>query len=147
MQTFLPEYTIEKSLRHLDDKRLGKQRVEAMQLVNCHERLQAARLTDPDARVPWCRHPAYIMWSENIPALKWYHNLAIDEWERRGFRNTMTRYRGVGPHVRLPEWWYDHRMREVVRTHRANLMRKEPLHYIQYGWKCDVTSPYYWPTP
>ena len=34
MQTFLPYSDINESLRVLDDKRLGKQRVESLQIIN-----------------------------------------------------------------------------------------------------------------
>jgi len=32
-------------------------------------------------------------------------------------------------------------------SHRANLLRKEPEHYGQFGWTEDPSLPYVWPIP
>jgi len=52
MQTFTPYSDFEESLRTLDLKRLGKQRVEVIQIVRA--------LTVPG--YAWSSHPAVLMW-------------------------------------------------------------------------------------
>ena len=53
MQTFVPFADFEKSMRTLDSKRLGKQRVEVIQIVRA--------LTVPG--YAWSSHPAVLMWN------------------------------------------------------------------------------------
>ncbi|HEX4148137.1 MAG TPA: pyrimidine dimer DNA glycosylase/endonuclease V, partial [Pirellulales bacterium] len=77
MHTFLPYPNFERSLRCLDNQRLGKQRLEAMQILRCHEGLMRS----------WTNHPAVLMWREHPRWLKQYYNACLAEWERRGFRN------------------------------------------------------------
>ena len=79
MQTFLPYPDFAESLRVLDSRRLGKQRLEAMQLL-------LAISADGSG---WSHHPAAAMWRGYTNALKQYHNLAIGEWVRRGYLNRM----------------------------------------------------------
>lgn len=52
MQTFLPYSSFKDSARVLDRQRLGKQRVENMQIITA--------LLDPD--YGWQNHPAVNMW-------------------------------------------------------------------------------------
>ena len=137
MQTFLPFPSFHDSLRVLDNKRLGKQRLEAMQLVNSTLKLKI----DPNARIGWANHPARSMWNGYLDALKLYHNLAIDEWVRRGFKNTMVQY-DLPEVVPMPPWMGQEKFHA---SHRANLLRKDPIFYGQYGWTDDPTTPYFWP--
>src|SRR3546814_13031822 len=64
MQTFLPYPDCRRSLECLDTRRLGKQRVEAMQLLNAAQRTTGG----------WIRHPAKLMWAGHEEALRLYHN-------------------------------------------------------------------------
>ena len=59
MQTFLPYPSFARSAAALDPSRLGKQRVEAFQL------LRANTIAD----YGWRHHPAAKMWSGHLPAL------------------------------------------------------------------------------
>jgi hypothetical protein len=129
MQTFLPLADFRDSLKALDYRRLGKQRVEAMQIVNT--------LTGLSTR-GWINHPAVKMWRKNVPALMYYHDLAIEEWIRRGYRNTMKLYE-VGPNVDYPSWFGD---MEFHISHQANLYHKSPADYPQ--WQMDFRE-YKWP--
>jgi len=140
MQTFLPYSDFAESLKVLDNKRLGKQRLEAMQLVNSTLKLAA----DPSAKVGWANHPARTMWRGYLDALKLYHNLSILEWTRRGFKNTMKLY--IIPFdkdIVMPPWLGHERFHA---SHRANLLRKDAVHYGQFGWTECPSMPYYWPT-
>ena len=86
MQTFLPYSDIRQSLKVLDNKRLGKQRVEAFQIINA---ITGRPKLDGTPYKGWLNHPCSVMWKKFIPALKFYHNCCIDEWVSRGFVNTM----------------------------------------------------------
>jgi len=130
MQTFLPYPSIQASLRCLDNKRLGKQRVEAMQIINA--------LTDGSA---WSNHPAVLMWKGYIPTLKYYHNCAIDEWVARGFNNTMEK---IPPMGKIIKPWYLG-VSKFHASHRSNLLRKDPEFYSQWGWQVEHNLFYLWP--
>ena len=92
MQTFLPYSCFTKSAQVLDKKRLGKQRVEAMQIINVLEGRGRG----------WENHPCTIMWDGYVEALKLYHNAVVMEWISRGYNNTMTLFE-VGELV-IPRW-------------------------------------------
>ena len=137
MQTFLPYDCFYESAKALDYRRLGKQRVEAMQLVNSTNKL----LQDPNAKVGWANHPARTMWTGYMDALKHYHNVVVEEWISRGFKNTMKLYE-LPSSIVLPHWLGDER---IHASHRANLIRKDPAHYSQFNWSESPDMPYYWP--
>ena len=87
MQTFLPYADFSKTIKVLDYKRLGKQRVEALQILKA--------LHDP--KNGWYHHPAVKMWVGYDEALKHYMNCCIREWILRGYENTMIMPRVVKP--------------------------------------------------
>lgn len=130
MQTFLPIPSLTGSASILDNKRLGKQRVEAKQILNALRGLTKG----------WVNHPATRMWRGYEPALCAYMDACIDEWVRRGYNNTM---RVVRPtNIVLPPWFGDPAFHA---SHRSNLLRKAPQHYSQYGWTEGPDLPYVWP--
>lgn len=137
MQTFLPYPCFYKSAVALDYRRLGKQRVEAMQLVNSTYKL----MQDPNAKVGWANHPARTMWTGYMDALKHYHNVIVQEWVRRGYKNTMPLYE-VPTIIAMPSWVGDDR---IHASHRSNLLRKDPTYYSQFNWAESADIPYYWP--
>jgi hypothetical protein len=133
MQTFLPYPDFELTARCLDKSRLGKQRVEALQI---HNIVSGKRTTGG-----WLNHPAVLMWFGFADALAAYHDAMVTEWQRRGYNNTMPLLSHNGP-AAMPPWLGDLRLHI---SHRANLMRKAPKHYG--GWFGDMTvdMPYFWP--
>jgi len=140
MQTFLPYPSFKDSLACLDNKRLGKQRVEAYQILRC--------LTTHPSR--WINHPAVKMWKGYEDALAIYMNLAIDEWIYRGFNNTMVKAAiFLSPIAICPEWFGD---KNFHLAHRYNLLRKDFDFYKTY-FKEEARSPkefidvypYLWP--
>lgn len=137
MQTFLPYPDFKESLACLDYKRLGKQRLEAMQLVNSILKLEK----DPTAKVGWANHPARNMWIGYLDALKLYHNLSIAEWKTRGYNNAMVEYI-IPDKIDYPPWIGDD---NIHASHRSNLLRKDPVHYGKFGWLEPDNLPYYWP--
>ena len=140
MQTFLPVADFAKSAQMLDYKRLGKQRVEGMQLLNAMQ---------PDyPHKGWLSHPAKIMWEGYENALKEYVNTMITQWKARGYNNTMKLYEITGT-IEYPEWLGNDK---IHKSHRMNLLRKDfefysklwPDEAVEYAF--DIESyPYYWP--
>lgn len=92
MQTFLPYPDFKKSLQALDYRRLGKQRVEAYQIIRAIKYGSG-----------WQHHPAVTMWRGHINALKLYYNLSLDEWVGRGYRNNMLKMPIRGK-IAYPQW-------------------------------------------
>lgn len=155
MQTFITDHNLHISARNLDNKRLGKQRVEALQIADCI-------IKKPSA---WKNHPAVKMWNGyEAYLLNEYITKIFFEWEYiREFKNDgcfswylelfcMLRkqkdrfYRTY----KKPEWITD----IFIETHRSNLIRKYPEHYkilfpdtienLEYIWpsKLDGSEPY-----
>lgn len=144
MQTFLPYPDFRESARVLDNKRLGKQRVEAYQIL----------LTLAGARKGWANHPAVKMWEGYQSALFAYFDAVCNEWVYRGYKDTLLMKGSplmtdeylaaglVGGFVPMPPWLGT---KEFHASHRANLLRKDYGHYAQFGWDEDLTLPYVWP--
>ena len=130
MQTFLPLADFRASAEVLDYRRLGKQRLEARQLVNTIVN-----------KGGWSHHPAAHMWQNNVAALMRYHDVCIDEWVRRGYVNTMFKYNV--PCYEMPAWFGDDRFHA---THRAALLFKAPDHYRNFDWKEKPELNYLWPS-
>lgn len=136
MQTFLPLVDFGASARALDYRRLGKQRVEALQLIRALEgRTQG-----------WRNHPAAKMWEGHLRYLAAYGLAMSDEWIARGYNDTirgefvstMQRHTGTSP-----SWLGDP---EFHRSHQSNLVRKLPSHYGPLFPGVPDNLPYVWPT-
>jgi len=136
MQTFLPAQSYFITARILDRQRLGKQRVEAYQI------LRALRGESKG----WVNHPATRMWRGYERALISYTTVMCDEWTRRGYKDS------IKDKVQLmfdeyesykQPWWMAEP--ELYRTHQSNLIRKAPEHYRMYFPQVPDNLPYYWP--
>lgn len=125
----MPDF--EATARLLDDRRLGRQRVEAYQILRV-----LAGMTRG-----WVHHPAVLMWRGYEMALSAYMNAMIEEWERRGFENRMLRV-AVRPPFEKPWWLGDTKFHD---SHRSNLIRKEPGHYRPFWPHVPDDLPYVWP--
>lgn len=136
MQTFLPTSHFSEAAKILDTKRLGKQRVEASQILD---------IIEGRADNNWKHHPAVRMWDGYNQCLRFYFNVMVQEWINRGFKNTMS-FMGInGYEYCLPDWLSDPRL---PLSHRGNLLRKNPEYYSQFGWTdADPWAPYFWPVP
>lgn len=151
MQTFLPYPDFEASARALDDRRLGKQRIEALQALRA--------LTRP--AYGWKHHPAVAMWRGFEEALGAYGVAVCREWQRRGFADTceaqiLDELGDIGVAVpprtqaelagagALPPWLGDEAMH---RTHRSALLRKDAERYAEQFGDEDPGLPYVWPSP
>jgi hypothetical protein len=151
MQTFLPVADFAESARLLDSPRLGKQRVETLQI------LRAIELPD----YGWATHPAVRMWRGRTPALVSYGLAMARIWRERGFADTTESQIGeFAPGVvgvpqeelagagLLPSWLGDE---DLHRSHRSNLIAKDPGFYRhrfteRFGPEPD-DLPYVWPEP
>ena len=133
MQTFLPTRNFRTSAKLLDYRRLGKQRVEGLQLINS--------LSPDYDKKGWLNHPARLMWVGYENALKHYTNIMIEEWVARGYNNTM-KYYDLPDDIQMPDWIGDDR---VHASHRSNLLRKDPSYYSVHGWTEPDNIEYFWP--
>ena len=140
MNTFLPSKSYRQSAKELDNKRLGKQRVECYQILK-------ALLGESKG---WANHPATKMWKGHEGSLMSYTLAVCEEWQSRGFKDSITQkvYELALPHVprlvrtmRNP-WWLGRRKFHIAM--QSNLKRKDPVHYKQYNVPLDL--PYQWPT-
>ena len=110
MQTFLPYKSFENSVKSLDYRRLGKQRVEAKQILNV--------LLNRTETKGWRNHPITKMWVGYENALKEYFNTCVTEWINQGYNNTMELEEIKGDIV-YPHWLGDDLFHS---SHRANLL-------------------------
>jgi len=137
MQTFLPYPDFRESLESLDNKRLGKQRVEAYQIISA---ITGRTRKDGKPYKGWVNHPCSVMWRDYVNALKLYYNDCIDVWKERGFKNTME-YELIEGEFVLPNWLGNEKFHS---SHRANLLRKDENFYSQFDWEENPEDPYIW---
>ena len=133
MQTFLPYPDFQKSLEVLDYRRLGKQRVEAKQILNV--------LLDRTTTKGWRNHPITKMWRGYEDALKVYFNMCVGEWVYRGYNSTIELEETIDTPIKYPHWFGDEGFHS---SHRANLLRKDYDYYSQFGWNENPSNPYVW---
>lgn len=154
MQTFLvepydPLDGFSESMEKLDWKRLGKQRVEAWQILLCLQdswALSVNKVGHPPGKYPyssWRWHPAVKMWRGHEILLRRYLRDAMEEWIRRGYNNTMVLppLRVCVPEI-IPPFVLD--VDGFIASHRSSLLRKNPDWYKQFGWT-ETHSEYIWP--
>lgn len=160
MNTFLPYSDIVKSIKCLDSKRLGKQRVEAMQILKALSKgpfIIDYQTNTIIKQTPWYNHPAVKMWQGYELCLETYMNCCIFEWISRGFKNTMLicwsvehKYYYSKKLIELmfdldipyPSWWGN---KSFHNSHKSNLIRKFSEHYKQFNWNVPNNLPYVWP--
>jgi predicted DNA-binding transcriptional regulator AlpA len=135
MQTFMPDSDYAGSAKSLDNKRLGKQRVEAYQILRA--------LTG--ASTGWVNHPATRMWRGHEWQLANYGHEICREWIARGFEDSLGEYfwnfMSENPACMKP-WWVNNRALQL--THQSNLLRKDWNYYSKY-FRVPDDLPYLWP--
>lgn len=147
MQTFLPYPSFLASAHVLDRQRLGKQRVETLQI------LRALELPD----YGWQNHPAVRMWRGRTPALVRYGLDCVRVWIGRGHGDsTADQIAEFAPWIRelsqeelrrdslLPSWLGDERLH---RSHRSQLITKDPEFYRPLFPETPEGLDYFWPEP
>jgi hypothetical protein len=150
MQTFLPCPDFAESARVLDQRRLGKQRVEAIQVLRA--------LTVPG--YGWRHHPAAAMWAGYEEALAGYGLAICAEWCATGRADTCastlrtdlertTRLAVIRTQQELtdagelPPWLGEE---DFHRSHQSSLVRKDPDHYRRFFPDVPADLPYVWPS-
>ena len=136
MQTFLPYPNFVDSALVLDDKRLGKQRVETKQIFTA--------LTTGKG---WIHHPATKMWRGHEGALLTYGSVMCMVWRNRGFKDSLFDFfvsesDKADFNYEKPPWVGDERFHD---SHKSNLYRKDPEYYAQFAY-LGSDLPYFWPT-
>ena len=125
-----------RSAQALDRQRLGKQRVEVLQL------LQAAK--------GWVNHPARVMWRGHERALAEYGQAVCGVWCSYGYKDTCAGKIAVAatqyaPETdRWPAWMGDW---DFHLSHQSNLLRKNHAHYKPLFGNVPNDLGYVWPTP
>lgn len=139
MQTFVPEISFANSVRVLDRQRLGKQRVETLQIMKALAGLSKG----------WTNHPATRMWRGYESALFVYQQATCDEWARRGYKDTCLdkTYNVWSEHfyskdVVYPHWIGDNRVHD---SHKSALVFKNPMWYNVIYPNVVGEYNYYWP--
>ncbi|GAA1504537.1 MSMEG_6728 family protein [Streptomyces albidochromogenes] len=150
MQTFLPFAGFAESAAVLDARRLGKQRVEALQVLR--------GLIVPG--YGWRRHPAVRMWAGYEEALVRYGLEMCRVWTLEGRADTcaatlMSDFMAWRPGLTirsqdrlaaagdLPPWLG---AGDFHLSHRSALVRKEPDFYAERFPDVPDDLPYVWPT-
>ncbi len=149
MQSFLPYPDFAATARVLDPRRLGKQRVEAIQILR--------GLVVPN--YGWRHHPAVKMWAGYEEALVRYGLEICAAWTATGRPDTceQTLRTDLANHCNLttvrtqpalatagdlPPWLGNNTFH---RTHRSALLRKDPDYYGPL-FNDPADLPYLWPT-
>lgn len=128
-----------RNARNLDNRRLGKQRIEAIQIL---------RTLLGVSSQGWKNHPIVKMWRGYEPyLLKVYLKAIMDEWASRGFCNDKCKDHVAAltplvPGEPVPPPWIDE---AFIRSHRSNLIRKDAAFYgplfpcvpgdLPYDWR------------
>lgn len=142
MQTFSPYPSFIETAHVLDNKRLGKQRVECLQILKS--------LTIPE--YGWKHHPIVRMWKGHEIALCHYGMIMCDEWKNRGFQDTTKEkikniywsLRNNGNKYIIPDWMSN---RDFHISHQSNLLRKDYDYYKNNFLFVEDNLPYQWYNP
>lgn len=148
MQTFVPYgRSFVGNAAVLDRQRLGKQRVEGLQILRTLKGITHG----------WANHPAVKMWDGYEDALGYYTLTVCNRWTAYGYKDTcadkirellphltpaVVKYEQIRETIELPTWLHDH---EIMLSHRSNLIRKKPDYYQQFWPGIPDDLPYKWP--
>jgi hypothetical protein len=143
MQTFLPDSDYSISAVCLDNRRLGKQRLECKQIL-----LALGFSVGPHypGKRGWRNHPAVRMWRGFEHELGLYAVSVCDEWRTRGFKDSLRvqfeKALARIPATGAPPWLGNQKLHA---SHRSNLLRKDKEFYGKFAWTEPDNMPYFWP--
>jgi len=177
MNTFMPYSDFLSSVKCLDNKRLGKQRLECYQMI---------QLFLDENKTAWRRHPAFVMWHGHPESLVAYFFFCCNEFRARGYNENLAQrmideaavlmnshktardarsasvlsrlmfsrfididtnsdylpiIQTASKNIRKPQW-VDHPL--SISGYRSNLLRKDSVHYGQFGWTEPPDLEYFW---
>jgi len=141
MHTHVPFIGFCASVRSLDDKRLNRQILECKQILNVLN----------GSADGYRNHPAVLMWQGHERALCLYAMGACMEWRiGRKFKTHMGEdfhamdavLKEQGQTAGKPPWAGD---LNVCRSHRSNLIRRDPEFYGELWPNTPEAMPYLWP--
>ena len=132
----MPSANFQECSRILDNKRLGKQRIESRQILD--------DLLNNTKR-GWKSHPVSRMWAGYETSLALYMNNMILEWENRGFKNIIMKLSDLPDKeiVVYPHWLGKEKYHSA---YRAILLAKDYNYYSQFGWR-ELPNLNKWPYP
>ena len=160
MQTFLPYDDFRRTAKVLDVKRLGKQRVEVLQILKvlsigmffckccnikcsnnyCLSCLKKVKIT------PWYNHPAVKMWKGHSNALFEYLKEICNEWTSRGYIDTCLnkgeQYVNCVNELSYPDWLGSKNFHD---SHKSALLYKNFEYYSKFNWNVNPCLNYIWP--
>lgn len=91
--TFIISSDFKENFKKLCNKRLGKQRLEALRIIEKLEYFDENGWDPSDYKgtnnTRYVTQPVLLMWKGYTDALKLYFNMCVEEWRSRGFKNTM----------------------------------------------------------
>ena len=130
MNTFLPFPSFVESAKVLDMRRLGKQRVECLQLL----------------KGSWPHHPVSKMWRGYQYQLAEYGKIICIEWISKGYKDTcfdkISKLQLTFQDHGVPPWFGDPAFHLA---HRSNLIRKDPERYKPLFPDTPEGLPYIYP--
>lgn len=141
MQTFLPYACYKESAKVLDYRRLGKQRVEVLQLLNSISTLKKGLPVRG-----WSNHPCRKMWQKYSNSLVEYGLVICEEWKSRGYRDTC--WEKIHAHWDYtqtntkPSFIGDEKFHL---SHKSMLIQKKPEHYKTFWPEVPTNLEYVWP--
>jgi hypothetical protein len=141
MQTFLPYPSFKQSAAALDYRRLGKQRVEVLQLLN-----SISKLKKGEPVRGWKNHPCRKMWHNYTNALVNYGLDICREWVGRGYNDTC--FNKISMHfnhnepVIIPSFIGNN---QFHLSHKSMLIQKMPEYYKRQWPDVSDNLEYIWP--
>ncbi len=143
MQTFLPFRSFEQTAEVLDYRRLGKQRVEAWQILDAIEKRKQGI-----TKGAWINHPCVLMWQGFEIELVKYSIAICQQWISRGYQDTMLsrfqarleQYQALNYPEQAP-YFLGHE--DFHQSHRSNLLKKDFAYYSQFFTE-PTDIPYLW---
>jgi hypothetical protein len=157
MQTFVPFMSYKECAECLDNKRLGKQRVENLTILRALIGASYRATESPEGVPAWSNHPAVKMWKWHEYALRLYNYEICSEWIKRGFKDTCfdkfeseyadwflshsEKEQEAIESFKFPFWWWLH---DVHYSHKSALMAKDAEHYSKF-FAAEPVINYIWP--
>jgi Pyrimidine dimer DNA glycosylase len=140
---------------------LGKQRVEAFQVLRC----LLGHYRDSYGTAGWENHPVVCQWRGHYHLLVEYYHEMLIEWFLRGYENNLPwisnraqsfsvkgrQFNYGGETMKNGEKYDDGvhppwlGMEAYHSSHRATLLAKNPEWYNQFGWVEAPHYQYFWP--